>query len=178
MLETTPIIVAIDDSQLVLTQLKLLIENKTPCKFVGFDCGYKALESELIHNASLILLDMNMPSIDGVEMLRKLGELEVKQPLALLSGENSLFLKNAAALAGLHGLTIVSSIEKPLSATKLAELYQGLLESKQCSEVAHNQNSYSEQEILFALENEQFLGYMQPKVCCSTEEIIGVEDIK
>ena len=175
MLDNSPLILAIDDSQLILTQLKLLIENQTPCRFIGFDCGFKALESDEIHMASLILLDMNMPSIDGVEMFRKLGELNITQPLALLSGENSLFLKNAASLAQMHGLTILDSIEKPLSASKLTSLYKSLCETSRARKQDNQTNQYSNEEILNGLQNEEFTGHLQPKVCCKTEEILGVE---
>ena len=175
MLDKSPLILAIDDSQLILTQLKLLIENQTPCHFIGFDCGFKALESDEIHLASLILLDMNMPSIDGVEMFRKLGELNITQPLALLSGENSLFLKNAASLAQMHGLTILDSIEKPLSASKLSSLYKTLSETSRAQKQDNQTSQYSNEEILNGLQNEEFTGYFQPKVCCKTEEILGVE---
>ncbi|MAD88476.1 MAG: diguanylate cyclase [Pseudoalteromonas sp.] len=175
MLDNSPLILAIDDSQLILTQLKLLIENQTPCRFIGFDCGFKALESDEIHMASLILLDMNMPSIDGVEMFRKLGELNITQPLALLSGENSLFLKNAASLAQMHGLTIIDSIEKPLSASKLTSLYKILCETSRAQKQDNQTNQYSNEEILIGLQNEEFTGHLQPKVCCKTEKILGVE---
>lgn len=175
MLEQPPLILAIDDSQLILTQLEFLISNQTPCDFIGFDCGYKALESKEIHQASLILLDINMPSIDGVEMLRKLGELDIKQPLALISGENTLFLKNAASLAQLHGLHIISYIEKPLSAGKLAELYKALCDSHRRESNEKHQPQYSTEEILTALKNDQYIAYFQPKVCTKTEKIIGVE---
>ena len=88
-----PVILAIDDCKLTLTQLEFLISSHTPCRFVGFSSGHKALASTEIHHASLILLDINMPSIDGVEMIRKLDELQVKTPIALLSGQDSLLLK-------------------------------------------------------------------------------------
>ncbi|MFY8282750.1 EAL domain-containing response regulator [Pseudoalteromonas sp. SSMSWG5] len=177
MLEQPPLILAIDDSQLVLTQLEFLISNQTPCKFIGFDCGYKALSSPEIHQASLILLDMNMPSIDGVEMLRKLSELNLQQPLALLSGENSLFLKNAASLASLHGLNIISCIEKPLSVSKLAELYKALCQFNKAPPSQKKDITYPSEEIINALYKHEYIAYFQPKVCSRTEKIIGVETL-
>ncbi|WP_209328329.1 EAL domain-containing protein [Pseudoalteromonas sp. PA2MD11] len=177
MLENTPLILAIDDSQLVLTQLEFLIANQTPCNFIGFDCGFKALSSQKLHKASLILLDMNMPSIDGVEMLRKLSELDVRQPLALLSGENSLFLKNAASLASLHGLNIISCIEKPLSVSKLADLYKKLYQFNETPPSQKKGVTYSNEEVVSALYKNEYLAYLQPKVCSKTEKIIGVETL-
>ena len=94
MLDKSPLILAIDDSQLILTQLKLLIENQTPCHFIGFDCGFKALESDEIHLASLILLDMNMPSIDGVEMatsIEKALELVKDVDEVMIIGGGSIY---------------------------------------------------------------------------------------
>ena len=177
MLEQPPLILAIDDSQLVLTQLEFLISNQTPCKFIGFDCGYKALSSPEIHQASLILLDMNMPSIDGVEMLRKLSELNLQQPLALLSGENSLFFLKMPLHSPPCSLNIISCIEKPLSVSKLAELYKKHYVSLIKLPSQKKDITYPNEEIINALYKHEYIAYFQPKVCSRTEKIIGVETL-
>ncbi len=107
-----------------------------------------ALESQELHQASLILLDINMPQMDGVEILRKFAELSIQAPIALLSGEKGLFIKNTAALAELHGLTIISSLEKPLSATKLKELYSQLQSQNTSTKSQHALQNYSKDENL------------------------------
>lgn len=107
------LIVAIDDSKITLTQLEMLISNQRKVRFKGFIDGQQALLSQELKNAAIILLDINMPNIDGVEMLRKFAELKVQAPIALLSGESNLLVRNTATLAQLHGLSIISCLDKP-----------------------------------------------------------------
>ncbi|MEJ6473216.1 EAL domain-containing response regulator [Pseudoalteromonas piscicida] len=175
MINDKHLIIAIDDSELILTQLQLLISNQTPCLFEGFSSGLRALESDKLHHASLILLDINMPEIDGVEMLRTFAELNIQAPIALLSGEKGLFIKNTAALAELHGLTIISSLEKPLSAVKLKELYLQLESNKTNIKTKHALQNYSKEEIYEGLLREEFCAYFQPKVASASGAIIGAE---
>ncbi|MCG9768946.1 EAL domain-containing response regulator [Pseudoalteromonas sp. CO348] len=175
MINEKHLIIAIDDSELILTQLQLLISNQTPCTFKGFNSGLSALESQELHQASLILLDINMPQMDGVEILRKFAELSIQAPIALLSGEKGLFIKNTAALAELHGLTIISSLEKPLSATKLKELYSQLQSQNTSTKSQHALQNYSKDEIYEGLLREEFCAYFQPKVASPSGAIIGAE---
>ncbi|NUZ09969.1 EAL domain-containing response regulator [Pseudoalteromonas sp. McH1-7] len=175
MANNKPLIIAIDDSELMLTQLQLLVANQTPRKFMGYNSGNKALQSNQLSKAALILLDINMPEIEGVEMLRNFAELNIKAPIALLSGEKDIFIKNTAALAELHGLTIISSVEKPLSATKLQELYNLLSASKTNESNSGTQLIYSKEEIQEGLLREEFCAYFQPKVATGTGAIIGAE---
>ncbi|TMN40298.1 EAL domain-containing response regulator [Pseudoalteromonas sp. S2755] len=175
MIDNKHLIIAIDDSELILTQLQLLVANQTPCLFKGFISGASALESQELHQASLILLDINMPQMDGVEILRKFAELNIQAPIALLSGEKDLFIRNTAALAELHGLNIISSLEKPLSVAKLRELYSQLQSRGTPARSQHALQNYSKDEIYEGLLREEFCAYFQPKVASPSGAIIGAE---
>jgi len=71
---------------------------------VTTDAG--TLPELLTPDVSLILLDLMMPEMDGVEALRLLSELKCKAGIVLMSGISSRVLETAEKLAGTLGLFV------------------------------------------------------------------------
>src|ERR1700691_3488436 len=68
---------------------------------------------------SLILLDLVMPKVDGVELLRMLGEQKCTIPIVLMSGVGARILETAVSLAKSLGLNVAGHLRKPF---RIAEL--------------------------------------------------------
>lgn len=68
-----PLILAVDDNEdnlQLLTQILMLIE----CSSVSATSGYTALTKARSYQPNLILLDMMLPDINGVEVVRQLKQ--------------------------------------------------------------------------------------------------------
>ncbi len=77
----------------------------------------------LVPSAStLILLDLMMPEMDGIEVLRLLGEQQCKSRIVLMSGMDKRVIEIAEKLAQTLGLSVVGHLLKPfpLSTSKLS----------------------------------------------------------
>ena len=64
-------------------------------------------------NPNMVALDLGMPGMDGVELLRFLADEEFKDPVLIISGFDRRVLESAFRLGNALGLHMVGPIEKP-----------------------------------------------------------------
>lgn len=69
----------------------------------------------------LIVLDLNMPGIDGLAFLRALGEIHFSGGVIVVSGERQAILTSAKHIAIQHGLKVYGALGKPLQVAEMRE---------------------------------------------------------
>ena len=67
----------------------------------------------------MVALDLGMPGMDGVELLRFLADQQYREPVLIISGFDRRILESAFRLGSALGLQMVGPLEKP---TRLEEL--------------------------------------------------------
>ena len=67
----------------------------------------------------LLMLDMVMPKMDGIETIGALAATSVRCPIILMTGRLPIYTQTADELARAHGLEILALLQKPFP---LAEL--------------------------------------------------------
>lgn len=124
----------------------------------------------------MILLDLMMPGMDGVEVLRLLGERQCKAGIVLMSGINIRVIETAKRLAQTLGLSVVGHLQKPfalpelkavLGATTALEMPEAFMTD---AEIA-----IPDEELRNAFERDEFVLYYQPQISIATGEVTGVE---
>lgn len=122
----------------------------------------------------LMLLDLNMPGMDGIEVLRHLADRGYEGQIALFSAESARVLRTAETLARAHNLNILGFVEKPLTDIAIAELLRKL--SLGGARAAINPaEPLSEAELLDGIRLGQIEIMVQPKVSMQTRQPVGVE---
>jgi len=133
---------------------------------------------EEFESSTILVLDLHMPGMDGIEVMRRLATINKPPALILISGHDSGVLHAAEKLGRAHSLEILASLSKPVS----LDSFQQLLKQQAWDE---NKNidiaaQFDEQELLSdelytAIQHGQLLLHYQPQLEISSGAIIGVE---
>lgn len=133
--------------------------------------------SESITDDDVILLDLNMPDMDGIEVIRALAGKQCKSSLILISGNDSSVLYSAEKLARAHSLNIVMSLCKPIQISMLQQLLKGIVSDEFKQQNCANSKSlaFTADELREGIRDEQLVLHYQPQIVLNGGELVGVE---
>ena len=128
-----------DDHELVRTGIRRLLEDSKQVSIVGeADCGEKSIQLAQEHQPDVILMDVNMPGIGGVEACRRILQRNPKQKIIVLSVHNEQTFPKRLLEIGARGyLTKECGVDEMIKAikhakSKIQSLLAGKLQSKFC----------------------------------------------
>jgi EAL domain-containing protein (putative c-di-GMP-specific phosphodiesterase class I)/FixJ family two-component response regulator len=125
---------------------------------------------------TLVILDLVMPEMDGVELLRLLGQRRCTAGIILMSGVGKRILETAQELAEALGLSVVGHLQKPFSISLLeAELGKHVVEVNARVGVRPDAVKIEDTELREAVTRNEFVLHYQPQIEIATGEIVGVE---
>jgi two-component system nitrogen regulation response regulator NtrX len=108
-----PRILVIDDEAAIRDSLRMILEYEH-YEFVGASNGPDGLAQVQRDRPDLVLLDIKMPGMDGMEVLRKLRDLDDTLPVVIISGHGTLATAVEAIKAG-----ATDFLDKPLSSERV-----------------------------------------------------------
>ena len=92
----------------------------------GFDAEFsddsRSLEEMFSNDPCIVVLDLFMPKIDGIEILRFLGRRQHHPAIILVSGKDKRVLNSARELTTELGLAVLGILEKPFLLSDLEPL--------------------------------------------------------
>lgn len=171
-------ILVLDDEPFMLKLLGHILAGQGYTHVTTCDSGHRALD--LLDGpdsaADLVLCDLNMPAMDGIEFVRKLVARRYTGSLILVSGEDERVLQTAEKLVQAHGITVLGRLPKPPTPEGLAALLEKWSPPARAGPRVSNK-SYGADEVRAAITNGELVNYYQPKVVVATGEVVGVETL-
>jgi DNA-binding response OmpR family regulator len=118
--------------------LLLIDDEPVLAEFVAHaarDCGFEPhctsddrefRDRFIEHRPDMVALDLGMPGMDGVELLRFLSEQGYRAPVVIISGFDRRVLDSAFRLGSALGLTMAGPLEKPVRYEEIERLLNEL----------------------------------------------------
>ena len=171
-------VMMVEDDPATLSALQCALKKNGAANIQCHSNALRAL-TQLIGGEStvdLILCDLRMPHMDGVEFFRSLAEIGYQGGLILVSGEDGRVIDMITKLARVQKLNLLGSLEKPVKAPALDALIEGWSKPAPAAETAVAK-PVSAAEIKQAIANRELVNFYQPQVAVATGAVIGVESL-
>ncbi|MES2160466.1 MAG: response regulator [Pseudomonadota bacterium] len=115
-------VLLLDDDKFMLDVLADMLAGLGPHQVLCETDGRRALVELRLRPPELLICDLSMPVMDGIDFLRLAAAQQYGGCVVLLSGVDGAVLKTAARLAEAQGLAILDACAKPLAIDTLAAL--------------------------------------------------------
>ena len=152
---------------------------------VATDCGFDA---RAVHDGTaldaaacasdVIVLDLLMPGMDGVEVLRRLAKAGSRARLILMSGMDRRMLDSARKVASMQHLNVADVLQKPFRPAELRVMLNAILADTTrvaAPAVRHPGVAVLVRDLEKAIKNDELRIHYQPQICLADRRWTGVE---
>ncbi len=171
-----------------MNNLLVLDDDPDMCVFIvraAASVGYTAdsaiefegFKDRLNADTAVVVLDLMMPGIDGIQVLRYLSEQGYSREVILISGYDRKVLNVAGQLARTLGLNVRASIQKPIKLEELREILAKPVDATPAAVIGlPGDRAFADQESLRqAIAGDELLVHYQPQFEIRTRKLAGVE---
>jgi len=173
----TPVgpVLVIDDHRFQRSVLARMLRSLGVAQVLEAEDGAGALALVRAHREvlALIITDVDMPEMDGLEFIRRLAQEAAHTAVAIHSALDRALLKSVELMAAEYGLQLIGVLEKPADEAAL----RAILESahRRGASPERPEPDADETQVTAALRRNEFEPWFQPKIHLRSGEVCGAE---
>lgn len=154
--------------------LEQMLRSMGAAEVFAAENGESALE--IVRSArppvDVIVTDLKMPGMDGIEFIRHVGEAVSPASFLLVSEQDPTLLASVAAMTEAYGVRLLQALRKPITRQKLAAAIARFREPPAAAVATH---AFALREIESGIRNREFVAFFQAKVSLATGNVAGAE---
>lgn len=123
----------------------------------------------------LIICDLSMPKVDGIQMMRLISLRQTQAALLLMSAAGQRLLSSAEELARSRGLRVLDAVAKPMRTERLRNAVSKLGAKPEKAAGGSAGNGVSLPDLRLAIAHDEIKVYVQPQLEAASGALHGVE---
>jgi EAL domain-containing protein (putative c-di-GMP-specific phosphodiesterase class I) len=169
-------VLLVDDDEFVLDFVEDMLHGlgvKSVSRSLDGNAALAAIDGA-IRPLQLLICDLNMPGMDGIEFLRHLADRGFEGGVILSSGSDKRVIKTVESLVQAHKLQFLGTLQKPVEEAALLTAlinFTGLEPKANYGPI----QELSPEEIRAGLDAGQMETFFQPKVTVADRRVVGAE---
>jgi EAL domain-containing protein (putative c-di-GMP-specific phosphodiesterase class I) len=167
----------VDDEEFMLDFLCMAVEKSGVGNVVSATSGVEALDQveDRQQVFDIIVCDLQMPGMDGIEVIRQLANDGFSGGIILVSGKDKRVLKTAENMAEVRGLKVIGSLCKPMPVHEIISLMNKYAVAEQHASWAIS--NVTANELDAAIRSGEITVNYQPQVDSKTGVVKSVETL-
>jgi EAL domain-containing protein (putative c-di-GMP-specific phosphodiesterase class I)/FixJ family two-component response regulator len=147
---------------------------------LGWECVVTTTPSDFLEKLLLepefIFIDLIIPEVDGIELLRWLSQRNARGRVVLMSGVGKRVIESADKLARTLHLSVAGHLQKPFEIEELEAMLSAPRQEKIHKASRQDTNWIpSETELRRAIEESELVLHYQPQIDIASRQFIGIE---
>lgn len=170
-------VMVVDDSSMHRYSAHLCLSAFGISQVIEAANGKVALEhlASIAQPPAVMMLDLEMPVMDGIEVLQQIATFAHKPAVILASSSDEVLISAVATMAEALGITLLGAFRKPINPADLADALTSYSAATAAPESAPSSVQPDVAQLKQALERAIIQAYYQPKLDLSTMQFAGVE---
>jgi len=153
------------------------------CRECGIDSVYEASNGKealavlggLSRPPGLLIIDLEMPTMDGLELLGRLRERLVRAPIIVASSRERALIESVRDLGSALGLSILGTLQKPLTGAALHDLLRNAPKPSAEARSVPGHDPVAPEALRLGMNRGEIVVHYQPQVELETGYVRGLE---